>query len=193
MLSGNQQGNRGRRAPTSCLTQIGEEPFFSKEEKGKLSERELAEYDARVIGLFCRSVFDALGFQQRLKKDDYWPLSHAKHFNTESSVQVPAWVAAYLAERLRQVLRGSHWNQVLPTPFAPAESIFTRTGERAISVYREVTQGLATGRTVSELLREQADKRHLSYEAIRGDYYRVKGAMSDDGDLSQFLKPEPNF
>lgn len=138
----------------------------------ELSEEEQNEFQCRVMGLFCKEFFESGG----------------------DPSAISPWVASYIANAFFQVLAGAPFNQVLPTPFEPRESSYTPKGERAINTYCVVQNAKNDVEGVSDILRRLADHQNVSYETVRGDYYKVKNSVdAGKGFPDKFLKNDANF
>lgn len=148
--------------------------YFSRSAAGELTDGEREEYKARVIGLFCHSVFTSDGDMGK----------------------VPFWIANYLAEALHQVLGGVPWNKVLGTPFDPYQSDFTPQGDRAMAIYCNVENARRANpeANITTFIAAEAALHNVSYETARGDYYAIrKGIQMRTGIPERFLKQIPDF
>lgn len=131
------------------------EDYFERFRSGEMSEEEKEEFDARVIGVFCRGVFRS----------------------NEDPANIPFWAANYLAEQLYKVLGGEPWTNALPLPWYPREeTFFSKKGKRAMEIYCAVENARRSidSFNVVDLISEQAKKHCVSYETARADYYSVR-------------------
>ena len=148
------------------------EDYFKRHDAKEMCDEEAEEYGARVMGLFCRDFFDSGG----------------------DPAAIQPCVANYLAKAMYEVLGGVPWSQALPTPFDEpgTQSMYTKKGERGMAIYCAVENGKSDGGGVTNLLAEQAKKYKLSFEAARGDYYKVKKSIEGGNGLPDgFLKKTP--
>lgn len=148
------------------------EEYFERSARGELSTAEEQEYDARVIGLFCRRMLtnpNATG-----------PWGEWEAFS-----------AYYLAKKLRWVLGGVPWRKQFHLPFewASHQSDMSRTNQRAANIYCAIHNALRIdpSNSVVDLIRQQADEQCVSFETARADYYRIKKSFDAGTGLGPFL------
>jgi hypothetical protein len=151
------------------------EDYFQRWQRGDLSAEEQVEFDARVIGIFCRRVL--LSSQV----DGAW-------------TEWESFAAYWLAKKLEQVIGGVPWRKSfdLPYEWGKHESDFSDKGARAVEIFCAVynTRKDSPDSAVTHLIEEQAYKHCISYETARDDYYRVKKAIDDGLGFSPFLKTD---
>lgn len=131
------------------------EGYFERHKSGSMSDAEVEEFDARMIGMFCRDVFQG------------------------GPGAVKPWVAHAMANGMIKVLAGEDWDCALPMPWSPDFSPFSRAEQRALKVYCNITNALTVNPTanVTDLLQAEADYLNLAFPTIRADYYKIKGAI----------------
>lgn len=78
------------------------EDYFKRHGTEEMCDEEAEEFDARVMGIFCRDFFNSGGDPDAIQP----------------------WVIAYLAKAMFNVLGGVPWSQALPTPFDAPSSWF---------------------------------------------------------------------
>jgi hypothetical protein len=133
-----------------------------------LTEQDRTEFDWRVIGFFCQSVFQS----------------------EKETGNIPFWVANYVAKKLLQMIGGVPWDQLVQAPYQQPVTMFSRLGERAMEIYCAVENGRRSGDDVTSLIAAQASERNVSYETARADYYKVKKSIDSGAGLPDgFLKP----
>lgn len=137
-----------------------------------LSEEEQKEFSCRVMGRFCKELYESGG---------------------DPSAVTP-WIASYIADAFYQVLGGVPFNQVLPTPFEPTQDRYTTKGGRAMDVYCEVENAIRKGEKVTVMFAKIAVRMNLSPQTISAAYYAAKNAI-DAGDPlpADFLKNDGDF
>ena len=123
------------------------EDYFERSLAGKLSEAEQLEFDARMIGMFCRDV----------------------HQGGPGTVQ--PWVANALADAMFKVLAGEPWDQALPMPWSPELSRYTKNGKRAMSIYCHVENARDRDKQAGTiaLIRIAADHYGVGFATASGD------------------------
>lgn len=144
------------------------ENYFEQYDKGVLSNDERNDYNARVYGMFCRDFFDSGGDPSAVKP----------------------WVANYLAKKLYQVLGGVPWQDIMGMPWDEPTAYLTARGKRAFDIYAGVENELNAEplANVTDLISQQAQSYHVSYETARADYYAMKkGFKAKTGPPSKFL------
>lgn len=133
------------------------EGYFERHRSGRMSDAEAKEFDARMIGMFCRDVFQG------------------------GPGAVQPWVARALANGMFRVLQGEEWDSALPMPSIPVDkfSPFSRVEKRALKVYCNITNALTADPTanVTDLLKAEAENLFLAFPTIRADYYEIKGKI----------------
>lgn len=146
------------------------EDYFDRHGTDKMDDEESKEFDCRVMGLFCKDFWESGG----------------------NPAAIQPWVANYLAEAFYNICGGVPLNQALQTPFEPPSSMFTEKGRRAMDIYAHIQNNRSSGDTISGWLVEASKELNLSYEAVRGDYYAVRGVLKDKKPWPKgFLKIEP--
>lgn len=140
------------------------EDYFDRFEKGEMDEDEKRDYSARVMGLFCKSLWE--------------------HGDTRA---VPYWVANYLAEKLCQSLGGVPWGDLVDLPWDRKEPFLTKNGQRAFETYAHVHNTLLKNEkaNITDLIAEAAKKFNVSYETARKDYYDMKNDFDRNGGIRE--------
>lgn len=149
------------------------EDYFERHQRGELSEAEAEEFDARVIGIFCRRM-----------------LTTASATGTWNDWE--NFAAYMLAKKLQWVIGGVEWRKQfhLPMEGLTRESDFTRTGERAAEIFCAINNALKVDPSlkVVDLIAAQADRHCVSFESARADYYRAKMSVDAGAGFRPFLK-----
>lgn len=133
------------------------ENYFERYGTKAMGVEENEEFNARVIGLFCRDFFQSGG--------------------DPSTIQ--PWVASHLARSLFEVLGGSRFNDVLPMPFGENTLEMTPKATRALDIYGFCKPTPDDKSTLSDRLKKCMDIHCLSYEAVRSDYYSMKAVLEE--------------
>lgn len=148
------------------------ESYFERHDRGELDDGELQEFDARVIGLFCRRLLTTTTA-------------------TGDWTERESFAAYYLAKKLRQVIGGVPWTKSFSIPFSwgEFEHDFTKTGKRAADIFCAIHNALRANPAlaVTELIHQQADEHCVSFETARADYYRAKRSIEEGGGFRPFL------
>lgn len=131
------------------------EDYFKRLKADELSEDELAEYPARVMGLYCQKI--------------------------SANKVPPDWVLKYFAREFYKILAGGAWNDSFPLPWNPASPVelLSRTEQEAFDIFADVSWCIKDnpGAKVTEVIQVVADKRHISYEKARAAWYKHKAKM----------------
>lgn len=136
------------------------EDYFERYDKREMDEDEASEYNARVMGLFCKALWESGG----------------------DTSAVPGWVAHHLAKKLYESLGGESWGDLMGLPWDPKTPLLTKKGQRAFDIYAYIQNTLKSqpDANVTDLLAEAAGQLNVSYETARADYYAMKNALSSD-------------
>jgi hypothetical protein len=146
------------------------EDYFDRHGTDAMDDEESKEFSARVMGLFCKDFWESGG----------------------NPAAIQPWVANYIAKAFYEVLGGVPFRDVLPTPMEPQESWLTAKGLRAMDVYSYSKGTKDDATTLSARHMELAEKHSLTYESIRGDYYKMKGVIEEGKPWPKgFLKTKP--
>lgn len=128
--------------------------YFDRARKEELTSEEFEVYDARVIGLYCRSVY---------RKE-----------------VPPTWVMERIANEFFKVLAGGDWNDSFPLPWNPMSEapMFggSRATKKAFEMYGAIYRLLDADKElkVTEAIQRVADENHVSYETARAAWYKYK-------------------
>lgn len=150
------------------------ESYFARHKAQELSEEELDEYPARVYALFCSLVYK----------------SHS------DPIEIPAWAAEYVADRLFSGLMGVPWNEEMKLPWDnEAESPLNPRGQRAMSIYVDIENRKTSepSAKTTDLIAWQAGENNVSFETARADYYAMKKAIEKKDMPERFLKHNSVF
>ena len=136
------------------------EDYFERYDKGEMDEDEASEYNARVMGLFCKALWE----------------------NGGDTSAVPGWVAHHLAKKFYESLGGVAWGDLMGLPWDQKNPRFTKKGQRAFDIYAYIqnTLKIQPDANVTDLLAEAAKQLNLSFETIRADYYAMKKALDSN-------------
>lgn len=136
-------------------TDFNFEDYFSRFGRGETSAQENAEWDARVLGLFCRDVFEER--------------------------KVPTWVLEHLANEFSKILAGGKWNDSFPLPWHPADPVRSRSEEIALQIFCDIANEMKRDCTqkITSVIKEIADRHHVSYETARAAWYKHRKHFSD--------------
>ncbi|MDP1650388.1 MAG: hypothetical protein Q8M01_19605 [Rubrivivax sp.] len=149
------------------------EDYFERHRRGEMSDEEREEFDARVIGIFCRRML------MTANADGHW--NEWENF-----------AAYHLAKKLRMVIGGVPWRKSIRLPFewGTYESDYSRTDQRAIEIFCAIRNSLQDNPdgAVTDLISTQAAEHCVSFETARADYYRVKLAFDNGVGFKPFLK-----
>lgn len=151
------------------------EDYFERYEKREMDEDEASEYNARVMGLFCKALWESGG----------------------DTRAIPPWVADHLAKKFYESLGGVPWGDLMGLPWDQKTPVFTKKGQRAFDIYAYIQNTLKSqpDANVTDLLAEAAKQLNISYETARADYYSMKNALSTDPASmpENFLNKMDNF
>ena len=138
------------------------EGYFERHRTGRMPDAEAKEFDARMIGMFCRDVFQG------------------------GPGAVKPWVAKAIANGMFKVLNGEDWDCALPMPWSPDFSPFSLVEQRALEVYCAVTNALTANPKAGlvKLLEAEAASRKKAFSTMSGDYYKIKEWI-DKGDKGE--------
>ena len=153
------------------------EGYFDRWENKRLSEEEMEDFDARVIGLFCRRMLiGGTATGQWSRWEDF---------------------AAYLlAKKLRPVTGGVRWVHAFDLAHEPRQSEYTRVGQRALDAYCSIENERRANpsRKITDILQDVATGMNVSYESVRDGYYLTKKAIEKkEGLPDRFLKKDPDI
>lgn len=141
------------------------EDYFERSRTKELSEQEQGEWHARIIGLFCREIFDE-------KKP-------------------PDWILNYIAEQFCWILDGKPWNHAFPLPWdAPDYSLGSRAEDDAMEIFIDVANLIRSepGIKITNAIRRIAETRNVSFEKARSAWYKRASSLP-----AGFLKKKPNI
>lgn len=130
------------------------EGYFERSRAKELSEQERDEWHARIMGLFCREIFDG-------KKP-------------------PDWILNYIAEQFCWVLDGKPWNHAFPLPWdTPSYSLGSRAEDDAMDIFIDISSLIKSEPEIkiTSAITRVAKTRNVSFEKARAAWYRRRSTL----------------
>lgn len=140
------------------------EAFFVRFRAKELTEEEGEEFHARLMGLYCRCIFE--------------------------EKRPPDWVLNYIAGEFYKILAGGAWNDSFPLPWHPRDPIHTRAEEQALQIYCDIANRIHANPElkVTATIAQVAAQHNVSLETARAAWYEQKKRMKAQGAQENYLK-----
>lgn len=128
------------------------EDYFFRAREERLSAQEWSEFDARVLGLYCRDTY--------------------------ANKTPPAWVRESIADEFFKVLAGGDSRESFPMPWHTGEGPvrLSRAAQLALDIFSDIADLMHSNPEVkiTTACRQIAEAHHVSYETARAAWYKHK-------------------
>jgi hypothetical protein len=127
--------------------------YFERFRSGDMSGEERKEYDARVLGLFCKSLIK----------------------NNNDPAAIPKWVAKHMRRQIYNVLSGYQFVDAfcMPKPWQQRATTITRAEQAALDIFVDIANALASDASlgITDAITKGAKKNNCSFQKARAAYY----------------------
>ncbi len=128
------------------------EDYFARAREERLSALEWGEFDARILGLYCRDTY--------------------------ANKIPPAWVRESIANEFFKVLAGGDSRESFPMPWSAAEAPpqLSRAAQLALDIFRDIADLMHINPElkITAACKQIGDVHHVSYETARAAWYKHK-------------------